>query len=91
MDKDLIQVGLWLFGGFGVIVTMLISWIAFMIREEKEQSRANYAIHDKRLAKNDKQHIKYDKKFAKQHNEIKGLITILSAKNNPGNLGSPGD
>lgn len=80
MDKELIQVALWLFGGFGAIVLLLLSWIAFMIREEKEQSRTNYAIHDKRLSKNDKQHIKYDKKFAKTHNEIKELILILKPK-----------
>lgn len=80
MDQELIQIALWLFGGFGAVVAILLSWIAFMIREEKEQNRLNYASHDKRLAKNDKQHIKYDKKFAKTHNEIKELIMILKPK-----------
>lgn len=80
MDSNIIQVGMWLLTGFGAVVTMLIGWIAFMIREEKEQNRLNYASHDKRLAKNDKQHIKYDKKFAKTHNEIKELILILKPK-----------
>lgn len=80
MDQNIIEVALWLFGGFGAIVAILLSWIAFMIREEKEQNRLNYASHDKRLAKNDKQHIKYDKKFAKTHNEIKELILILKPK-----------
>lgn len=80
MDKELIEIALWLFGGFGAIVALLLSWIAFMIREEKEQNRLNYSMHDKRLAKNDKQHIKYDKKFAKTHNEIKELILILKPK-----------
>ena len=80
MDKELVQIALWLFGGFGAIVAILLSWIAFMIREEREQNKINYASHDKRLAKNDKQHIKYDKKFAKQHNEIKELIMVLKPK-----------
>lgn len=80
MDKDIIQVALWLFGGFGGIIALLLMWIAFMIREEREQNKINYASHDKRLAKNDKQHIKYDKKFAKQHNEIKELIMVLKPK-----------
>jgi len=82
MDQKLIEVGMWLFGGFGAVVTLLISWIAFMIREDKMQNQRNYAMHDKRLAKNDKQHIKYDKKFAKQHSEIKGLIEVLKPRPN---------
>lgn len=80
MDKELVEIALWLFGGFGAVVALLLMWIAFMIREEREQNKINYASHDKRLAKNDKQHIKYDKKFAKQHNEIKELIMVLKPK-----------
>lgn len=80
MDQELIQVSLWLFGGFGAIIVLLISWIAFMIREEKEQNKINYALHDKRIRKHDKILIKHDKKFDKQHNEIRGLIEILKPK-----------
>lgn len=82
MDQNLIEVGMWLFGGFGAVVILLISWIAYMIHDDKIQNKKNYEMHDKRLLKNDKQHIKYDKKFAKQHNEIKGLIMVLNQPKN---------
>lgn len=80
MDSNLIEIALFVFSGFGAIVAMLLYWIAHMIREDKLQNKTNYELHDKRLAKNDKQHIKYDKKFAKQHSEIKELIMVLKPK-----------
>lgn len=80
MDSNIIEVALWLLGGVGAIIALLLTWIASMIREDKLQNKKNYELHDKRLAKNDKQHVKYDKKFAKTHNEIKELILILKPK-----------
>jgi hypothetical protein len=78
--EQVVEVGLWLLGGIGGIVMLLLGWIAFMIREDKLQNKTNYEIHDKRLRKHDKIFIKHDKKFDKQHNEIKSLIEILKPK-----------
>lgn len=84
MDQNLIEIVLWLVGGGVAVISSLLSWIAFMIREDKLQNKKNYEMHDKKFEKNDKQHTKYDKKFNKQHseikqtqNEIKSLIEVL--------------
>lgn len=78
MESSLIQIALWVLGGLGAIVAALLSWIAFMIREEREQNKANYDLHDKRLRKHDKILLKHDKKFDKQHSEIKELILVMN-------------
>lgn len=78
--EQIIQIGIWLGGGFGGIIMLLLGWIAFMIREDKRQNQSNYQLHDKRLKKHDKVLIKHDKKFDKQHIEIKNLIEVLKPK-----------
>ena len=79
MEK-IIEIGLWLLGAVGVIISLLLSWIAFMIREDKLQNQTNYQMHEKRLKKHDKIFIKHDKKFDRQHMEIKSLIEVLKPK-----------
>lgn len=72
---------LWVGGGLGATIVLLLGWIAVMIKDDKKRSEENYVMHDKRLRKHDKIFIKHDKKFAKQHNEIKNLILVLKPKN----------
>ncbi len=64
---------IWALGGCGSIIMLLLSWIALMIREDKNNNKSNYQIHGKHLMKHEKRFIKHDKKFDKQHNEIKEL------------------
>lgn len=75
-------VTLWLLSAIGAVITMLLGWIAFMIREDKRQNESHYQLHTTRLDK-------HDEKFEKVQDEIKEIqlenretLTIMKHKFN---------
>lgn len=66
MDKELLEVALWIAGAFMVIISGLLSWIGIMQRETKAVIHQKNNEQDQRLDK-------HDEKFDKVQEEIHAL------------------
>lgn len=80
MDQDFASLVLWLLGGLGTIITLLLAVITHMMRQDKIQNDSHRVVTDKRLKKHDKKHVKHDRKFVEVQQEIKSLVMVMDNK-----------
>ncbi|HEU5289071.1 MAG TPA: hypothetical protein VFU05_00415 [Cyclobacteriaceae bacterium] len=78
MDQGIIEIALWLAGGFGTIFMGLLTWIGVMQRESKDQNKTIIELIHLKNSEQDERLNKHDEKFDKVHDEIKSLAVSIA-------------
>lgn len=80
MESNIIQVGIWIGGGFFLIISGLLTWIAVMQRETKKIAFDKNSEQDQRLSNHD---IKFDEHQQEIHElalQNREVLTIIKHK-----------